>query len=169
MTETRHIPIQVITRSAILLAIVLAAQALHLPQAITGPIVNAVLIIAVLSMGITSGIVLAILVVLGSFFLGFMKVPLPQMIPLIMIANLTLVIIFNLLKGNNYARNIIGLIAGALLKAFVFFLALHYVFSWLGITVPEPLFAAFGIIQLYTALAGGIIAILIYRLITAKK
>ena len=32
MSQTRNMPIQVITRSAILLALVLASQALHLPQ-----------------------------------------------------------------------------------------------------------------------------------------
>ena len=126
------------------------------------------LIFSCLAVSFSSGVSLSILVVLGSFFLGFMKVPLPQLIPLIMVANLVLVIIFYFIKGNNIFRNMVALIFGALCKFVVFYIGLHYIFAWLGLKVPEALYVTFGFMQIFTAIIGGIIAILIYKIISKK-
>ncbi len=165
----RKTSLTILTRSALMLAVILASQGLHLPQMITGPLVNAVLIYSTLTLGLTSGVVLSILAVVGSFILGFMKVPLPPLIPLIMLANIVFVLCFKaFIKDGSLIRLITSMITGAFAKFLVFYLGINYIFSWLNIVVPAPVYAAFGAIQLLTAVIGGIVAILVDRAIGGR-
>lgn len=169
MYKNRSMSMKILTRSAILLAIVFAAQALHLPQMITGPLVNAVLIYATLTLGLGSGLSLSVLVVLGSFLLGFMKVPLPPLIPLIMLANVAFAACFRLLHGYGpFWRLAAAMAIGAGAKFAVFYLAIHYVFQWLGIAVPAPVYVVFGVTQLFTALIGGLAALLVDAILKGR-
>ena len=166
-------PIAILTRSALLLAVILAAQAFHLPQMITGPLVNAVLIFAVLTTGLSSGLLLSILAVVGSFLLGFMKLPLPPLIILIMAANVVLVVVFYAFKGhgghNSYGRFFAAMVTGAVAKYMLFYFGLNQLFVWMGMEVPAPILVTFGITQLFTALIGGTLAIFIDGIIGGER
>lgn len=154
-----------VTRTGVLLAIALVFQFVKLPapfgQWITGPAVNAVLILAAAYVGLSGGILIGLLTPLFAFLAGVITIPPPIavfIIPMIMIANMVLVLVFHFARRIN---NYVGVILAAPAKFLTFYLALHYVLVWLTVKLPEPLVVAFGVTQLFTALIGGLIAALI--------
>ena len=148
---------QWITRSAILLALTLAFQIVGLPQPVTGPAVNAMLILSALLAGPASGVIIGSLTPIIAWQRGILPPPLGPMVPFIAVANAVLVILFSLL-GKRYP--ILGVAVGALAKFAVLATAVQLV-----VTVPPPVAAAMGFPQLITALAGGAIALLAYRVL----
>lgn len=152
--------LQFITRTAVLLAIVLAVQSLRLPTYFTGPAVNAVLILATLFSGLLSGITIGCITPLVAMVTGIIPPAAAPLVPVIMAANITLTVVFFLLdKFNRY----LAWVGAAVAKFGVFYLSLNFLLGAIGIQVPGPLLAAFQIPQLYTALAGGLLAIVIAR------
>jgi hypothetical protein len=148
-----------LTRTAILLAIVIAVQFLRIHQFVTGPLVNAVLLIAASMVGIGSGVLIGLLTPVVAFAVGILPQPLAPAIPGIMAGNAVLVITFGLLsrlwrpgKGGSY----LGIAAGAVLK----YLILAGVVRFL-IRVPPPVAVSLQLPQSFTALAGGVIALIV--------
>lgn len=149
-----------ITRTAILLAIVLAVQSLRLPSYFTGPVVNAVLILAALFSGPLSGITIGCITPIVALLMGIIPPVAAPLVPLIVAANITLVVVFVALDRLN--RYLAWLVA-AVAKFAVFYLGLNYLLGAFGITLPAPLIVAFQLPQLYTALAGGFLAVIMAR------
>lgn len=154
--------VKFITRTAVLLAIALAVQFLRLPppfgQFVTGPVVNAVLILAVAYVGIGGAALIGLITPGFAFLVGILPAPLAPVIPIIMTANLVLCLGFYFGRKLNLFG---GAIIAAVLKFLTFFAALNYVLMYLGIKLPPPLLAAFQTPQLITALIGGLIAAVI--------
>lgn len=117
-------------------------------QQITGPIVNAILFIAVMLVGVHYGIVLALVPSVIALTTGFLILPLAPMVPFIMIANCILVVTFNYFKDKNYWTGVV--------VASVFKFLFLYAISSLIISGPISLMMSWP--QLFTALAGGVIA-----------
>lgn len=158
--KTRNKGVHFITRTAVLLAIVLAVQALRLPSYFTGPVVNAVLILTTVFSGVISAVIIGCITPAVALMTGIIPPAALPLVPVIIAANITLVIIFYLLdKINRYAAWLGA--AGA--KFGIFYLCLNYLLELLGIKVPPPLVLAFQLPQLYTALAGGLLAVVIAR------
>jgi len=152
--------LQFITRTAVLLAIVLAVQSLRLPSYFTGPVVNAVLILATLFTGVLSGITIGCITPIVAVFMGIIPPVAAPLVPLIVTANITLVLIFAVLdKISRY----FAWLGSAVAKFAVFYFGLNYLLGAFGINLPAPLLAAFQLPQLYTALAGGLLAVIIAR------
>ena len=164
-----------ITETAVMLALLVALQALTKPmgQLVTGSCVNAVLAISVLVGGLGCGLVVALCSPVLAFLLGIA----PQIltVPAIMVGNTVFVVLLRLLSdktGKNIAKQIIAWLAAAAAK----FAALYAIVVWLicGVlsqqllesgVMKAPMLkvlpATFSWPQLFTALIGGAVALVI--------
>ena len=164
-----------ITETAIMLALLVTLQALTKPmgQLVTGSCVNAVLAIAALVGGLTSGITVAVISPVLAFLLGIA----PQIltVPAIMAGNTVFVVLLSLLAdktGKNMVKQAIAWVAAAAAK----FATLYAIVVWLicgvlsqnllasGVMKPpmlQALPATFSWPQLFTALIGGAVALMI--------
>ena len=168
-----------ITETAVMLALLVTLQALTKPmgQLVTGSCVNAVLAVAVLVAGIYSGITVAIISPVLAYLLGIA----PQIltVPALMVGNTVFVVLLYFIAGKDskqILRQIIAWISAAAVK----FSALYAIVVWLicGVfsegllasgALKEPMLkmlpATFSWPQLFTALSGGAIALLIAPLL----
>lgn len=154
-----------LTRTAILLAITLAFQMLGFPQMVTGPAVNAMLLISGTYVGIIGAVIIGILTPLIAFVRGILAPPLAPMIPFIMVGNAVLIIAYVISRaklGKGYAGSAVGLIIGAIIKFLILSSAVRFIVS-----VPPPVAKAMQIPQLYTALLGGVIAFIVEKILDA--
>ncbi len=123
---------------------------LGLRQEITGPLVNAMLLLAVGAVGIPSAMALGALPSLVAIGRGTHPVALLPMVPFIVLGNAAFVGVFGILRGRNFA---IASGIASVIKLAVLSLTAMYV-----VHLPGPLAAMMGLPQLYTALAGAVIA-----------
>lgn len=156
--------IHFITYTAVLLALALLAQSIRFvipgaPSWLVGTLVNAVLAYAALCIGLSSAAIVAVVVPLVAFLQG--QIPILHMLPAVALGNLTLTVLLALLRKHPFWLYIpIASVA----KFLVLFLL---VAQWLAPSfIAKPpqaaaVAATFGIMQLYTALAGCVIAFLI--------
>jgi len=163
-----------ITTTAILLAICILSQFLkNFSVYITGPIINACLIIAVLSVGLGCAIILSIITPISSFFITGSPImaAVPLIIPCIILGNAVLCIVVARLKGRGMSGNKImlptSMIMGSILKAAVMGLLISVII--LPNMLPEamlPKLSAlqiqFSLTQLITALIGSALAYVIW-------
>ena len=166
--------IRLITRTAVLLAVVVVVQLVgrSLPNNnfIVGPLVNMCLLVAAMTAGVTGGITIAILSPLTSLINNNAPVAaaLLPFSPVIALANIAFVLTFYFLYNKN---KYIGLAAAAVFKFGLLFLGIRIflnIFDFPKFT--QKLFQLFSWPQLVTAIIGGIIAIpVIYTLKKALK
>jgi hypothetical protein len=164
-----------ITETAVMLALLVALQALTKPmgQLVTGSCVNTVLAIAALVGGLSCGLVVALCSPVLAFLLGIA----PQIltVPAIMVGNAVFVVLLALLAdktGKNLVKQLLAWIAAAAAK----FAALYAIVVWLICGLLSEQLIAEGIMkapmlkvlpatfswpQLFTALIGGAVALLI--------
>lgn len=164
-----------ITESAVMLTLLVAFQALTRPmgQLVTGSFVNAVLAVTVLAAGLYSGIAVALVSPLLAYLLGIA----PQIltVPAIMAGNAVYVIALYFIAGKDgkkFVRQVIAWISAAAAK----FAVLYGIVIWLicgvfsegllasgALKAPmlKMLPATFSWPQLFTALIGGAVALLI--------
>ncbi len=154
--------VKFITYAAVLLALAALFPALHLPQYVTGPIVNFSLIIATYILGTWGGVLVGCFTPWVAFLSGLM--PLAFLPPIIMVGNGIYTLSFGLLKRFGWGGKITGIGIGALLK----FLFLSFAVTHL-VKAPPKLVQMLSIPQLFTALTGGILALIIIKTGTIKK
>ncbi len=155
--------IRMITRTAVLLAVVvvvqIAGRSLPNNNFIVGPLVNMCLLVATMTAGVYGGAAIAILSPFTSLINN--NAPIASVLlpfaPVIAIANLVFVLVFFYLYDKN---KYVGLGAAAVLKFGVLFLGIRIflqIFNFPKFT--EKLFQLFSWPQLVTALIGGLVAI----------
>ncbi len=161
-----------LVQTALLLALCIVFQCLKsISVYITGPAVNAVLIIATLSVGLYSGLLIAATAPVVAFFLGATPVMnlIPWMIPIIIVGNSILVLAVWLFKQKNLME---GLLTGSVCKAAFLWLTVWYVIlPFFQTNIPEAKRAimiptiktTFSVTQLITALIGSVLAFLIWK------
>ena len=164
-----------ITETAVMLALLVSLQALTKPmgQLVTGSCVNTVLAVTVLVAGIHSGVTVAIISPVLAYLLGIA----PQIltVPAIMVGNSVFVVLLYFIAGKDskkIAKQIIAWLSAALAK----FAALYAIVVWLICGVFAESLMASGMLkapmlkalpatfswpQLFTALIGGAVALLI--------
>ncbi len=164
-----------ITETAVMLALLVALQAITKPmgQLVTGSFVNAVLAVSALVAGLSSGITVALISPVLAYLLGIA----PQIltVPAIMAGNVIYVVLLCRIAGKDsrkIARQILAWVSAAVAK----FAALYAIVVWLicgvfaegllasGAMKPpmlKMLPATFSWPQLFTALIGGAVALLI--------
>ncbi len=140
-----------VTQFVLLLSLSIAAPLAH-NQIITGSIVNAILFIAVATLGITGAGLICLIPSIFALLAGTLPTPLIPFIPFIMLANIILVLSFNYLKRY---RLWLGIVSAALLK-FSFLFLISFGASQIVATV-------LGGTQLLTALLGGLIAYFVLK------
>ncbi len=149
--------IKFITRTGILLAVALVIQMGGLPQPITGPLINTVLYLSALLVGSGSGVIIGVCTPVIAFMRGILPAPLGPMIPFIALGNGVLVFVFSLLKGKN---KILGIILASLTKYAILAVTVKFI-----VDVPDKIAQLMSLPQLFTALSGGVIAILAYKVL----
>lgn len=127
-------------------------------QAVSGPVVNATLFLAVFFLGLKNGIWFAFFPSLFALFSGIISPVMIPMIPFIISSNVILIIIFNYFKENFWA--------GVVIASFCKFIFLYLSSSVLGrlifsSEVALRISSIFGWHQLLTALLGGVIAYIV--------
>lgn len=164
-----------ITETAIMLALLITLQALTKPmgQLVTGSCVNGVLAVSVLVGGMASGVTVALISPVLAFLLGIA----PQIltVPAIMVGNCIYVVLLALLadkSGKNVTRQIAAWVVAAAAK----FAALYAIVVLLICGVMSESLLAAGVMkapmlqalpatfswpQLFTALIGGAVALVI--------
>jgi hypothetical protein len=164
-----------ITETAVMLALLVALQALTKPmgQLVTGSCVNAVLAVSALFGGLGCGLTVALISPVLAFFLGI--APQVLTVPAIMVGNAVFVTVLCLLAdktGKHWIKQGVAWLVAAAAK----FVTLYAIVVWLicGVFAPallesgmmkQPMLKAlpvtFGWAQLATALIGGAVALLI--------
>ena len=164
-----------ITETAVMLALLVALQALTKPmgQLVTGSFVNAVLAVTVLLAGLSSGITVALISPILAYLLGIA----PQLltVPAIMVGNTVYVLLLYFIAGKDskkIVRQALAWFSAAVAK----FAALYTIVVWLICGVFAESLQASGVLkapmlkvlpatfswpQLFTALIGGAVALLI--------
>ena len=167
--------IRFITETAVMLALLVSLQALTKPmgQLVTGSCVNAVLAVSALVGGLASGLTVALISPVLAFLLGIA----PQIltVPAIMVGNSVYVVLLWLLAdkdGKNLLKQAIAWLAAAAAKfAALYIIVVKVICGVLAPTLLEAgtlkqpmlkaLPATFSWPQLFTALIGGAVALLI--------
>jgi len=125
-------------------------------QAITGPIINAILFISASFLGSQAAILIGLFPSLVALSAGLLPVALAPMIPFIMVGNAILVLVFNKLKNRNFWLAIFS--ASSLKFLFLYFSSLIVIRLISQNAIAKQAALAMSWPQLATALAGGIIA-----------
>lgn len=164
-TMTKHnITMTLLTRTSVLLALALVFQIgfTQFAQPVVGPLVNMTLLIAAVVVGSLPAIIIGCLTPIMAFVLGIM--PLLPLVPFIMLGNTLLILSFNLIRRAlpKYG-DIVGVIVAALLKYAFLAVSIRYLVTFFMEKVPPKIIAAFSLPQLYTALIGGFLAIIIVK------
>jgi hypothetical protein len=135
------------------------------PQLLVGIVVNAFLVLAALNMDSKKIIPLALIPSMGVIARGAVFGPftfsLVYMVPFIWAGNMVLIFAMKYLfvgKGTNY---LVSLGAGSLVKAGLLFSAAYALLQFS--LVPALFLEAMGIVQLATAVAGGILAFVLWK------
>ncbi|WP_110462580.1 ECF transporter S component [Ruminiclostridium sufflavum] len=159
-----------ITRTAALTALLIIMQAVTSTfgnTLVTGSIVNLILIVSVMTCGVSTGITVAVISPVCAKFFGIG--PFWSLIPFIIAGNIVLVILWKLI-GKHTIKNLkisyaIALVAAAVSKFLVLYLGIVKIAIPVLLKLPEPKAAVissmFSVPQLITALIGGVLAIII--------
>lgn len=156
-----------IATTAMILALCIVFQSFKgISVFVTGSAVNALLVLATLSVGLGGGLFIAVMTPIIAYFLG--QTPIMQLLPLmifvVMLGNATLVFLVGMAKGKNLPR---WMLSGAVLKAAVLWILVWFVvLPFFGADVPEKMQVAvkatFSVTQLVTALIGCALAYVIH-------
>ncbi|MCR4440798.1 MAG: ECF transporter S component [Peptococcaceae bacterium] len=155
---------KMITRSALILALAIAVQSVRMPQFVTGPVVNALLFLAASLIGPVSAALIGLCTPVIAFAFGIM--PLAPAVPVIILGNVTLALVFGYLPKNPY----LGMIAAAVAKYGVMTLGVYYLLPLLlKINLPPKIVDMLTTPQLFTALGGGVLALVLLKALSWLK
>jgi len=152
----------IIAQFGVLIGIATIAPLFH-NQPITGPIVNATLFLAVIFVGTQNAILVGLIPSLIALSVGLLPSPLAPMVPFIMLSNTILILTFGYLRKKNFW---LGMITASAIK-FIFLYSTSFIV--VNLIAQKPIAAKAAIMlswpQLLTALAGGIIAWFILKIL----
>jgi len=151
------------TIGLIALSIVAPAIFAHTPQNqwLTGIIVNATLFLAAYKLAPTNALFVAVLPSTVALMRGLLPLPMAFLIPYIIIANVLLIIIFGVMKKS--------LFAGIVFSSIVKFSFLYFISSLALEKFPIVLLTMLQWPQLFTALAGGLVAMTVIKIFHLEK
>ena len=166
-----------ITRTALLIALTVVLQFITIQlasglgpgaQFVTGSIVNLMIIISVMTCGLSTGLTVAVFTPIMPTLLGFG--PVWPVVPFIAVGNMALCAIWHYIGNttivNKYISYVIASIAGALAKFLVLYFGVVQLAMRFIPGLPQPLAFMFSYPQLITASIGGICAILLLPTLT---
>ncbi|MFA6511636.1 MAG: ECF transporter S component [Patescibacteria group bacterium] len=154
--------IRTLTMFAGLLAVATIAPMLIHQQFITGPIVNAVLFLAVAYLGTQNAMLIGLFPSVIALTVGTLPAVLAPMVPFIIIGNTLLVLAFSVMQKKHYWQGV--LVASAVKFAFLYATSSLVINLLMQKTVAMQVSAMMNWPQLITALMGGILAYLVLHL-----
>ena len=164
ITEALSLPKAKAVIFALFLAIAIIVPSFTHSQWITGPVINAILILATVIIGPMEAILLGLMPSAIALSTGLLPIALAPMVPFIMIGNAVLVVLFHYLRGQNFALRL-GL--SALLKfAFLHFSVVFIMSALLQNEIVSKLAIMMSWPQFVTAVIGGII---VYPIIKSNR
>ncbi len=147
----------------ILIGVAMAAPLLFKEQLVTGTIVNATLIIGISSLGVVEGLLIGLIPSSFALATGLLSPVMAPMVPFIMAGNAILVLIFAYLSKINYW---VGVVVGGILKsAFLYGTSSLIISLFINKQVAPTVAQMMGWPQLVTALAGGLVAFGVVKLL----
>ena len=151
---------------SVTLAVCLVVPAFFHSQWVTGPVINATLLIAAVLVGPTEAVLLGLMPSTIALLAGLLPLPLAPMVPFIMIGNAVLVMVFHSLKTKNLvaALGAAAFLKFAFLHGSVVFLVSRLLDS--GLTAKLAVMMSWP--QLITAIVGGMIAYPIVKAVQNK-
>lgn len=169
--KTRNLAI---TATMLAIALVFQLGFAQFSQPLVGPLVNMTLFLTTALVGIPAGILVGCCTPVAAFVLGIM--PVLPVLPVVAIGNVVLVLLYGLvrrLSGNVNSvksswKDIPAVLAAALGKFSVLALAIRFFVPLLMPKVAPKLVEAFSLPQLFTALIGGAVALLLLRFLPAS-
>lgn len=157
--------IRFVTQTAVLFALTLVVQMLGLPQMVTGPLVNAMLLLATIFVGVGSGVCIGLFTPWVALVRGILPPPLGPVVPFIMLGNGALVVVFGLFRQKKtLAFDIAGVILGACVKYLILSQAVRSLAN-----LPPQVARVMQTPQLVTALLGGAIALSLARVLRQAR
>lgn len=156
-----------LARVGVLLALALIIPMLGLPQPITGPAVNAVLLLAAIEAGPVGGASIGLLTPWIALIRGQLAAPLAPAVPFIMLGNATIVLVYWAVARLTRSSTLgwgswLGVVLGSAAKYLVISGGVN-----LFLNLPPKLAVAMGTPQLVTALIGAAAALLVARALQA--
>ncbi len=134
-------------------------------QAVTGPLINALLLLTLLWFGRANAFFVALLPSSAALAAGLLPAPLAPLLPFIMISNCLYIAVFAVLTGAGWRQRGQAVLAAALVKASFLWLMLTLVLAGLlPAALNEQARFMMSFAQLWTAVAGGFLALGIYQL-----
>ncbi len=147
-------------------AITLAPLTMVHSQFVTGPLVNAMLLLTCTLVGPVEAIILSLFPSPIALMSGLLPLPLAPMVPFIMIGNALFVVTFQSLRGRS---GVAGVVTASFVKFLFLAASVHIVMSRL---LAAPLVAKLSVMmtwpQLVTALIGGAIALVLLRIVKLR-
>lgn len=162
-----------IAKTGIFLALTLVIQyisGLFGQQLLTGSMVNMMLLLCSLYTGLIGAVVVGIFTPFIGFILGFSSNIV--LIPFIALSNALYIILFITIRNikNNVLFDIIGVIIGSVVKyLFLSIFVIKLILPLFMTSIPSKLVMMFGITQLFTALIGGALYIILSKIMSKIK
>lgn len=168
-----------LTRTSLLLALAIVFQAIGrsypiASQFLVGPIINTIFILCLFLNGLSWSILVAMLTPLLAWSLGQLPAPLGPIIPIIILGNISFILVFHvgrkLLKGTSALLDLPSILFASLAKFGIIYFGVKLALEFINLA-PQAAKAAtklMGINQLITALAGGILALVISKVIEGR-
>ncbi|MDH6367311.1 MULTISPECIES: ECF transporter S component [unclassified Breznakia] len=159
-----------ITQTAVFVALLVVVQAATAPLGntlITGSLVNMLLIISVMTCGVFSGMSVALISPIMAKLVGIG--PLWSIIPFVALGNISLILVWyfvgNRKMSSLYVSYIVACVLGAIAKFVVLYIGVVKIAVPIILALPEPqatvVSTMFALPQLFTALLGGVVALLV--------
>ena len=164
-----------ITLLASFIALTIAGTMLGLPQLFTGPFVNAMLLLTAMVLDAFSAVLLCCITPLVAVVRGQLPPALAPMIPFIMLGNTLFVLVFCRMQRLIHARTIkssilrdgVSLCCAAAVKFLTLTASAGILLPVLfGVTLPRHIISIMMFPQFFTAVAGGIFALVLFTLLT---
>lgn len=161
-----------LTRLAVLLAFTAVIQMIGLPQPVTGPLINAILIVSLFLTGVPSACTIGVFTPLTALIRGHLPPVLAAMVPFIAVANVIYILLFYFLirglpREENYLlrpRPVLGVLAASTAKYLMLTLTVQKILPIvMGQAVPEKVMTLMMFPQLLTALSGGMMALILMK------
>lgn len=162
-TKELDLPFVKIATWAILGLFVAIVPAFVHSQWLTGPFVNAILLLTSVLVGPMEAVILGLIPSTVALSSGILPLPLAPMIPFIMISNALFIAVFHSLSQKSFALAV--LVAAFLKYLFLFFFVTFLASSLFSDTLIGKVAILMSWPQFATALLGGLVAFLLLKLI----
>jgi hypothetical protein len=162
-----------ITRS-LQLSLLLAFLIFFIPafvhqQFLTGPLINALLILALLYLGKNQALFLALIPSTVALTRGLLPLALAPMVPFIMISNCLYILVFAQLRTSHLTKNLLLILLAAIVKTFFLFLISKLLMeNMLVAPLSSKIASMMSWPQLWTAVLGGVLALSIDQALKKK-